>query len=91
MNNANTKQGFHGKRVPLRVGSTQAAVTKATGAALATTAATQTTPFGFATQAQADLLTTRINTLIADNAAAIVLLNEIQATLVEKGGFKGAA
>jgi hypothetical protein len=42
-----------------------------------TTASTQTTPFGFATQAQAD--------------AIVTLANELRAALVEKGLIKGAA
>lgn len=46
-------------------------------AAVATTAATQTTPWGFSTQAQAD--------------AIITLLNEIRTTLVNLGLMKGSA
>lgn len=46
-------------------------------AAVVTTAATQTTPYGFATQAQADALVT--------------LANELRAALVEKGIIKGSA
>lgn len=84
--------GFHGvARSVQRAGAAQVAITKATGAALATTAVTQTTPYGFATQAQGDLLTTRLNTLITDNAALIVLVNELRAALVAKGLVKGAA
>jgi len=33
----------------------------------------------------------RINQLVADNAASIVLVNELRAALVEKGLIKGAA
>jgi len=82
--------GFHGSRCVQRSGSAQAAVTLTTGAALATTAVTQTTPYGFATQAQGDLLTTRINTLIADNIALNALVTELRAALVEKGIIKGS-
>lgn len=46
-------------------------------AAVVTTATTQTTPYGFATQAQGD--------------NAIALLNEIRAALVAFGIIKGAA
>ena len=46
-------------------------------AAVATTAATQTTPWGFSTQAQAD--------------GIITLLNEIRTTLVNLGLMKGSA
>lgn len=46
-------------------------------AAVITTASTQTTPFGYATQAQAD--------------AIITLINEMRTTLVNLGLFKGSA
>ncbi len=45
--------------------------------AVVTTAATQTTPYGFATQAQAD--------------AIVALVNELRAAFVEKGLIKGSA
>lgn len=64
------KLGFHGATpVVQRAGAAQAAVV--------TTAATQTSPYGFATQAQAD--------------AIVALVNEIRAALVAKGLIKGAA
>lgn len=85
------KIAFHGSTpVAQRAASAQAEVTKTTGAAVATTAVTQTTPWGFASQAQGDLITTRLNTLIADNAALVTLVNELRAALVEKGLIKGA-
>ncbi len=49
----------------------------ASQAAAATTGSTSTTPFGYTTAAQAD--------------AIVTLVNEIRATLVEKGLMKGAA
>lgn len=55
--------------VAQRAGSAQAAVT--------TTAATSTTPYGFSTSAQAD--------------AIVTLVNEIRASLVAFGIIKGAA
>lgn len=55
--------------VGMRSGAAQAAVT--------TTAATSTTPYGFATAAQAD--------------AVVTLVNELRATLVAAGIIKGAA
>ena len=65
-----TKIGFHGVTpVARRSGSSQAAV--------ATTAPTQTSPYGYSTSAQA--------------TALITLVNEIRATLVEKGIMKGSA
>lgn len=64
------KLGFHNATpVIQRAGAAQAAV--------GTTAATQTNPWGFSTQAQAD--------------AIVTLVNEIRAALVEKGLIKGAA
>lgn len=64
------KLSFHGATpVVQRSGAAQAAV--------ATTASTQTVPFGYTTQAQADALVT--------------LVNEIRATLVQKGLMKGSA
>lgn len=66
---ATEKVSLHGKTpTAMRAGAAQAAV--------ATTAATSSSPFGFA-EAQAN--------------AIVTLLNEIRATLVEKGMFKGAA
>jgi len=88
---ANQKLAFHGATpVVQRAGSAQALVTATVGAALATTAATQTTPYGFS-QAQADGLIARVNALIVDNAALIVLVNELRAAVVAKGLIKGSA
>lgn len=50
--------------------------TSASQAAVATTAPTQTSPWGFSTSAQA--------------AALITLVNEIRAMLVERGDIKGS-
>lgn len=55
--------------VGMRAGSAQAAVT--------TTAATSTTPYGFSTSTQAD--------------AVVTLVNELRAALVANGIIKGAA
>lgn len=66
----NQKLGFHNSTpVVQRAGAAQAAV--------GTTAATNVTPFGYTTAAQAD--------------AIVTLVNEIRAALVEKGLIKGAA
>ncbi len=62
------KLAFHGATAVIqRAGAAQAAV--------ATTAATNTTPYGYTTAAQAD--------------AIVALVNEIRATLVEKGHNEG--
>lgn len=64
------KFAFHGLTpVIQRAGAAQVAVV--------TTASTQTTPWGFSTQAQAD--------------AIVTLVNELRAMVVEKGLMKGAA
>jgi hypothetical protein len=62
------KIGFYGLATPIaqRAGSAQAAVT--------TTAATSTTPYGYATSAQADAIVTLVNEL----RAALVALNLIK-------------
>lgn len=87
------------------VAQTSAAVTGTIGAALATTAVTQTTPYGFATQAQGDLITTRLNQAlvdiaaltaqlnlaIAENTANQTLINELRTTLVNARLMKGSA
>lgn len=88
---ATRKIGFHGAApTAQRAGAAQAAVTGTVGAALATTAATNSSPYGF-TQAQADGLIARVNALIVDNAAQTVLINELRAALAAKGIIKGAA
>ncbi|HSV73469.1 MAG TPA: hypothetical protein VLH79_06895 [Chthonomonadales bacterium] len=80
-----------GLPVTRRTGSAGAQVTGTSGAALATTAVTQSSPYGFATQAQGDLLTTRINTLLVDVAALTTLVNELRTTLVNARLHKGSA
>ena len=56
----------------------KAAVQAAPGADVVATAATQTTPWGFATQAQADDLVTRVNELN-------VLVKELRTLLIANG------
>lgn len=65
---ADSKAGFHGEAVVQRAGSAQAAV--------AATAATNSSPYGYS-EAQAN--------------AIVTLLNEIRAALIEKGIIKGEA
>ena len=64
------KLGFHAATPVIQRAS-------AAQASVVTTATTQTTPYGFATQAQGD--------------AIVTLVNEIRAALVEKGLIKGSA
>ncbi len=73
--------GFYGKTpIAQQAGAAQAAVTVST----ITTAATTTTPFGFATSTQA-------NNLTATVAAQTILLNELRQSIVDLGLIKGAA
>ena len=85
------KLGFHNSTpVIQRAGAAQAAVTSTVGDAVVTTAATITTPYGYA-QAQADAIVANVNTLRVDLLATVALANECRAALVEKGLIKGAA
>lgn len=68
--NASDKISFYGVTpIAQRSGAAQAAVT--------TTAATSTTPYGYSTTTQAD--------------AIVTLVNELRAWAVAIGGFKGSA
>lgn len=89
---AGQKLAFHGSApVAQRSGSAQAVVTPTIGVAVVTTASTQSSPFGFVTQAQGDALVSRVNQLLVDSAAQTVLINELRAALVEKGLVKGGS
>jgi hypothetical protein len=84
---------------------TLAAMTTTVGAAVAATAATQTTPWGFSTAAQANDLVARVNQLRTDvlevktrldqigvdGAASKTLADGIRSALVALGLIKGAA
>lgn len=69
----------------------QAAVGATVGVAVATTGATQTTPYGFTTAAQANDLVARVNELKTLGEANKVLVNEMRANLVALGLIKGSA
>ena len=87
---AETTVGFHGvTKRPQRKGAVQGAVTGTAAASIDGTAA-QTSAYGF-TEAQANELITAVNAMLVDQAAMLALLNEVQATLAEKGIFKGSA
>jgi len=78
---ATDKVGFFGVTPAVQPsGSTQAAVTVST----ITTAATTTSPWGFATSTQAD-------NLAASTRNAVTLVNQLRADLVTLGIIKGAA
>lgn len=71
-------------------GAAQAAVAGTAGAAVATTAPTNTSPYGFSQQQATDLVA-RVNQLLVDNAALIAECNALRAALVSLGVIKGAA
>ena len=84
------KLAFHNATpVVQRAGAAQATVAGTVGAAVVTTAPTLSA-YGYTLTQATDLLA-RVNSLIVDNAAQTILLNEIRAALVEKGIIKGAA
>ena len=84
------KFAFHNATpVAQRAGAAQATVAGTVGAAVVTTAPTLSA-YGYTLTQATDLLA-RVNSLIVDNAAQTVLLNEVRAALVEKGIIKGAA
>ena len=68
----------------------QAAVTTTVGAAVAGTAATDSSPFGFA-QAQADAIVANINALRVDLLAMNTLLTALRTSLVAADIIKGSA
>lgn len=69
----------------------QSAVTATVGVAVSTTGATNTTPYGFTTAAQADAIVARVNELRTIAEANKALLNQIRADLVALGLLKGSA
>lgn len=68
----------------------QAAVSATVGSAVAGTAATNSSPYGYA-QAQADAIVANINALRADVLTLIAAHNQIRADLVQLGLIKGSA
>jgi hypothetical protein len=84
------KLGLYGVTpVVQATGASQAAVTQ-TGVAVATTAATNSSPYGYA-EAQANAIVANLNAATVDIAALIVLVNKLRTDLVALGAIKGAA
>ena len=81
--------GFYGDGQP--ASANQAAVTGTIGAAVGTTAATTTTPYGFSTSTQANGVITLLNTCRADVAALTTLANQLRTDLVNLTLIKGSA
>lgn len=73
-----------------RSGAAQAAVTTAAITVPGTTAATSTTPFGYASTTQADAVPASIVAIDTRVDALTVLVNELQASMVAFGVIKGS-
>lgn len=90
--NATSTFGMYGTTPAAQpAGAAQAAVATGAITALATTASTQTVPWGFASQAQADAIATQVNLVITQGAALVALANAMRSALVTLGTIKGAA
>lgn len=83
--------GWQPRAIPGGYVQTYAAASKTnpnpTAVSVATTAATNVTPFGYSTAAQADALVTAVNALITDLAATKQLLNQVIDDLQATGLF----
>ena len=84
--------GFYGA-TPVAQPAAAAQSTVATTAitTAVSTAATSTSPYGFATAAQADAIVAAVNSLISRQSAVVTLVNRIQVDLVALGLIKGSA
>jgi hypothetical protein len=60
------------------------------GSAVATTAATDSTPFGYA-EAQANAIVANLNAVRVDVLAVVTLVNQLRSDLVAMGLLKGSA
>ena len=90
--NAASTLGFFGTTPAAQpAGAAQSAVATGAITPLVTTSATQTTPWGFSTEAQAEAIATAVNLVITQGAALVALANAIRAALVTLGEIKGAA
>jgi hypothetical protein len=78
-----------GVPIKRRAASAQAAVTQ-TSAAVAATAATDSTPFGYA-EAQANAIVAELNKAVTDIANLTTLVNELRTALVNLRAIKGSA
>ena len=87
------KNAFYGNTPVVQPSSaSQAAVAVTAVSALVTTGytAVTTTAIGFTTTTQADAITTRVNQLVVDVAAAAVLNNQLRSELVSLGLIAGS-
>ena len=77
-----------GVAITKRSSSNQAVVTQ-TSAAVATTAATNSSPYGYS-QAQADAIRVAVNLHTVEITAILVLLHEQRTALINAGLIKGS-
>lgn len=82
--------GWTGEGPAPPASANQAAVTATVGSAVATTAATSSTPFGYA-EAQANAIVANVNALRVDLLAVVTLVNQLRSDLVTMGLLKGSA
>lgn len=86
------KISFYGVTPVAQLSATaQSAVATTAITTVVTTAATSTSPYGFATAAQADAIVAAVNSLISRGSANTTLVNQIRADLVTVGLIKGSA
>ncbi len=78
-----------GVAVTKRTGSAQAVVTQ-TSAAVATTGATNSSPYGFTGAAQADAIRAAVNLHTVEITAILVLLHELRTANINAGLIKGS-
>lgn len=84
--------GFYGVAgVVQPSGTAQSAVGTTAITGPVTTTATSTTPWGYATSTQANVIVSAVNSLISQGAALVTLCNAMQAALVSIGAIKGSA
>lgn len=87
-----SKIGLYGVTPVVQAASAnQAAVDSTAITGPITTPATSTTPFGFATGAQADAIVAAVNSLITRVEAMRVLQAQLRTDLIALGAIKGAA
>lgn len=72
-------------------GAAQAAVATGAITPLVTTGVTQSTPWGYASEAQGNAVATAVNLIITQGAALVALANAIRSAMVLLGSMKGAA
>lgn len=84
--------GFYGATPVVQPsGASQSAVPTTAITTVVTTAATATSPYGYATSTQADAIVAAVNSLISRVSADTTLVNQMRSDLVTLGLLKGSA